>query len=91
MGFKELCQVLGIPEQEQELGVLGGSGQPGGLHTFLSSPTSNSKRCVSVCVRMHAAPPGVQHLSVGTARELKVALMVILDFILLPPSNQETQ
>ncbi|XP_048848122.1 cyclin-F isoform X2 [Brienomyrus brachyistius] len=44
MGFRELCQILGIPEQEQELGGLSSLGQPGGLHTFLSSPTSDSKR-----------------------------------------------
>lgn len=45
MGFKELCQVLEVPEVEPQVEAPSASSQLTEMHTFLSSPTSNSKRC----------------------------------------------
>uniref|UniRef100_A0A672NI93 Cyclin-F n=1 Tax=Sinocyclocheilus grahami TaxID=75366 RepID=A0A672NI93_SINGR len=45
MGFKELCQVLEVPEVEPQVEVPSASSQLTEMHTFLSSPVSNSKRC----------------------------------------------
>ncbi|XP_059417694.1 cyclin-F [Carassius carassius] len=44
MGFKELCQVLEVPEVEPQVEAPSASSQLAEMHTFLSSPTSNSKR-----------------------------------------------
>uniref|UniRef100_A0A8K9X9K6 Cyclin-F n=1 Tax=Oncorhynchus mykiss TaxID=8022 RepID=A0A8K9X9K6_ONCMY len=42
--FKELCQVLEVPEVEPYMVLPSPTGQPADIHTFLSSPSSNSKR-----------------------------------------------
>lgn len=44
MEFKELCQLLEIPEVEPHIDPPSPTGAPGDIHTFLSSPSSNSKR-----------------------------------------------
>uniref|UniRef100_A0A9J8DES1 Cyclin-F n=1 Tax=Cyprinus carpio carpio TaxID=630221 RepID=A0A9J8DES1_CYPCA len=44
MGFKELCQVLEVPEVEPQVEAPRASSPLAEMHTFLSSPTSNSKR-----------------------------------------------
>lgn len=45
MDFKELCQILEIPEVEPQMEPPSPtSGQPGDIHTFLASPSSTSKR-----------------------------------------------
>ncbi|XP_067278900.1 cyclin-F isoform X2 [Pseudorasbora parva] len=44
MSFKELCQVLEVPEVEPQVEAPSASSQLTEMHTFLSSPTSNSKR-----------------------------------------------
>uniref|UniRef100_A0A8C1UED9 Cyclin-F n=1 Tax=Cyprinus carpio TaxID=7962 RepID=A0A8C1UED9_CYPCA len=44
MGFKELCQVLEVPEVEPQVEAPSASSPLAEMHTFLSSPTSNSKR-----------------------------------------------
>uniref|UniRef100_A0A673WDG6 Cyclin-F n=1 Tax=Salmo trutta TaxID=8032 RepID=A0A673WDG6_SALTR len=42
--FKELCEVLEVPEVEPYMVLPSLTGQPADIHTFLSSPSSNSKR-----------------------------------------------
>uniref|UniRef100_A0A8C7NJ60 Cyclin-F n=1 Tax=Oncorhynchus mykiss TaxID=8022 RepID=A0A8C7NJ60_ONCMY len=42
--FKELCQVLEVPEVEPYMVLPSPTGQLADIHTFLSSPSSNSKR-----------------------------------------------
>uniref|UniRef100_A0A4W5MX01 Cyclin-F n=1 Tax=Hucho hucho TaxID=62062 RepID=A0A4W5MX01_9TELE len=42
--FKELCQILEVPEVEPYMVLPSPTGQPADIHTFLSSPSSNSKR-----------------------------------------------
>ncbi|XP_045066857.1 cyclin-F-like [Coregonus clupeaformis] len=42
--FKELCQILEVPEVEPHMVLPSPTGQPADIHTFLSSPSSNSKR-----------------------------------------------
>uniref|UniRef100_A0A3B5B4J7 Cyclin-F n=1 Tax=Stegastes partitus TaxID=144197 RepID=A0A3B5B4J7_9TELE len=44
MDFKELCQILEIPEVEPQMEPPSPTGQPADLHTFLASPSSTSKR-----------------------------------------------
>ncbi|XP_052409437.1 cyclin-F-like [Carassius gibelio] len=44
MGFKELCQVLEVPEVEPQVEAPSASSQLTEMHAFLSSPSSNSKR-----------------------------------------------
>uniref|UniRef100_A0A3Q0SH25 Cyclin-F n=1 Tax=Amphilophus citrinellus TaxID=61819 RepID=A0A3Q0SH25_AMPCI len=44
MDFKELCQVLEIPEVEPQMEPPSPTGQPADIHTFLASPSSDSKR-----------------------------------------------
>ncbi|KAL7849923.1 hypothetical protein SRHO_G00192720 [Serrasalmus rhombeus] len=44
MGFKELCQVLEVPDVEPKFDPPSASGHSADMHTFLSSPSSNSKR-----------------------------------------------
>lgn len=44
MGFKELCQVLEVPEVEPQVDIPAANTQLTEFHSFLSSPASNSKR-----------------------------------------------
>ncbi|XP_029015790.1 cyclin-F [Betta splendens] len=44
MDFKELCQILEIPEVEPQMEPPSPTGQPADIHTFLASPSSTSKR-----------------------------------------------
>ncbi|XP_023124748.1 cyclin-F [Amphiprion ocellaris] len=44
MDFKELCQILEVPEVEPQVEPPSPTGQPADLHTFLASPSSTSKR-----------------------------------------------
>ncbi|XP_060757392.1 cyclin-F [Neoarius graeffei] len=44
MDFKELCQVLEVPEIEPQIELPSANSQSADIHTFLSSPSSNSKR-----------------------------------------------
>lgn len=44
MDFKELCQVLEVPEVEPQIEHSSANNQSADIHTFLSSPSSNSKR-----------------------------------------------
>ncbi|XP_060748979.1 cyclin-F [Tachysurus vachellii] len=44
MDFKELCQVLEVPEVEPQIEHPSANNQSADIHTFLSSPSSNSKR-----------------------------------------------
>ncbi|XP_075998786.1 cyclin-F [Genypterus blacodes] len=44
MDFKELCQLLEIPEVEPQLEPLSPTGQQADIHTFLASPSSTNKR-----------------------------------------------
>ncbi|XP_016149266.1 cyclin-F-like [Sinocyclocheilus grahami] len=55
MGFKELCQVLEVPEVEPQVEVPSASSQLTEMHTFLSSPVSNSKRLSAMEVQMEPA------------------------------------
>ena len=47
MDFKELCQILEIPEEEPQMEPPSPTGQPTDIHTFLASPSSTSKRWAS--------------------------------------------
>uniref|UniRef100_A0A8C7YDC1 Cyclin-F n=1 Tax=Oryzias sinensis TaxID=183150 RepID=A0A8C7YDC1_9TELE len=52
MDFKELCQILEIPEVEPEMEPPSPtSGQPADIHTFLASPSSTNKRRRDECMR----------------------------------------
>ncbi|XP_026181816.1 cyclin-F isoform X2 [Mastacembelus armatus] len=44
MDFKELCQILEIPEVAPQMEPPSPTGQPADIHTFLASPSSTSKR-----------------------------------------------
>lgn len=45
MDFKELCQILEIPEVVPQMEPPSPtSGQPADIHTFLASPSNTSKR-----------------------------------------------
>ncbi|XP_078017456.1 cyclin-F isoform X2 [Epinephelus lanceolatus] len=44
MDFKELCQILEIPEVEPQMEPASPTGQPADIHTFLASPSSTNKR-----------------------------------------------
>lgn len=44
MDFKELCQILEIPEEEPQMEPPSPTGQPADIHAFLASPSSTSKR-----------------------------------------------
>uniref|UniRef100_A0A669B1T0 Cyclin F n=1 Tax=Oreochromis niloticus TaxID=8128 RepID=A0A669B1T0_ORENI len=44
MDFKELCQILEIPEVVPQMEPPSPTGQPADIHTFLASPSSDSKR-----------------------------------------------
>uniref|UniRef100_A0AAQ4NTK2 Cyclin-F n=1 Tax=Gasterosteus aculeatus aculeatus TaxID=481459 RepID=A0AAQ4NTK2_GASAC len=44
MDFKELCQILEIPEVEPQMEPPSPTGQPADIHTFLASPSSTNKR-----------------------------------------------
>ncbi|KAG8006960.1 Cyclin-F, partial [Nibea albiflora] len=47
MDFKELCQILEIPEVEPQMEPPSPTGQAADIHTFLASPSSTSKRQVT--------------------------------------------
>ncbi|MEQ2255050.1 hypothetical protein ILYODFUR_009814 [Ilyodon furcidens] len=54
MDFKELCQILEIPEAEPQMEPPSPtSGQPADIHTFLASPSSTSKRRRDDCTQDH--------------------------------------
>eukprot|EP00064_Thunnus_orientalis_P014877 superscaffoldBa00002658_g14924 len=44
MDFKELCQILEIPEVEPQMEPPSPTSQPADIHTFLASPSSTNKR-----------------------------------------------
>lgn len=44
LDFKELCQILEIPEVEPQMEPPSPTGQPADLQTFLASPSSTNKR-----------------------------------------------
>ncbi|XP_012694255.2 cyclin-F [Clupea harengus] len=44
MGLSELCHILEVPEVQAQMGPLTLSAEPADIHTFLSSPSSHSKR-----------------------------------------------
>ncbi|XP_063326716.1 cyclin-F [Pelmatolapia mariae] len=44
MDFKELCQILEIPEVAPQMEPPSPTGQPADIHTFLASPSSDSKK-----------------------------------------------
>lgn len=44
MDFKELCQILEIPEVEPQMEPPSPTGPPADMHTFLASPSSTNKR-----------------------------------------------
>lgn len=44
MDFKELCQILEIPEVVPQMEPPSPTGQPADIHTFLASPSSDSKK-----------------------------------------------
>ncbi|XP_028267842.1 cyclin-F isoform X2 [Parambassis ranga] len=43
--FKELCQILEIPEVEPQMEPPSPTGQQADIHTFLASPSNTNKRC----------------------------------------------
>ncbi|XP_068191940.1 cyclin-F [Antennarius striatus] len=51
--FKELCQILEIPEVEPEMEPPSPTGQAADIHTFLASPSSNSKRRRNDALQAH--------------------------------------
>ncbi|XP_047213076.1 cyclin-F-like isoform X2 [Girardinichthys multiradiatus] len=54
MDFKELCQILEIPEAEPQMEPPSPtSGQPADIHTFLASPSNTSKRRRDDCTQDH--------------------------------------
>uniref|UniRef100_A0A3Q3WT96 Cyclin-F n=1 Tax=Mola mola TaxID=94237 RepID=A0A3Q3WT96_MOLML len=44
MDYRELCQILEIPEVEPQMEPPSPTGQPSEIHTFLASPSSTNKR-----------------------------------------------
>lgn len=44
MDFKELCQILEIPEVVPQMEPPSPTGQPADIHTFLASPSSDGKK-----------------------------------------------
>ena len=44
MDFKELCQILEIPEEEPQMEPPSPTGQPADIHTFLAARPSTVKR-----------------------------------------------
>lgn len=46
MDFKELCQVLEVPEVEPQIEHPSANNQSADIPTFLASPSSNSKRYI---------------------------------------------
>lgn len=44
MDYKELCQILGIPEEEPQMEPPSPTGQPSDIHGFLASPSNTNKR-----------------------------------------------
>lgn len=46
MDYKELCQLLEIPEEETQMEPSSPTSQPTDIHAFLASPSSTNKRWV---------------------------------------------
>lgn len=44
MDYKELCQILEIPEEEPQMDPPSPTGHPSDIHVFLASPSSTNKR-----------------------------------------------
>ncbi|CAG00175.1 unnamed protein product, partial [Tetraodon nigroviridis] len=44
MDYKELCQILEIPEEEPQMDPPSPTGHPSDIHAFLTSPSSSNKR-----------------------------------------------
>lgn len=42
--YKELCQILEIPEEEPQMDPPSPTGHPSDIHVFLASPSSTNKR-----------------------------------------------
>nr|XP_046272168.1 cyclin-F [Scatophagus argus] len=55
MDFKELCQILEIPEVEPQMEPPSPTGQPADIHTFLASPSSTNKRRRDDSMQSHRA------------------------------------
>ncbi|XP_056256551.1 cyclin-F [Seriola aureovittata] len=55
MDFKELCQILEIPEVEPQMEPPSPTGQPADIHTFLASPSSTNKRRRDDSMQAHRA------------------------------------
>ncbi|XP_060882424.1 cyclin-F isoform X1 [Labrus mixtus] len=55
MDYKELCQLLEIPEVEPQMEPPSPTGQPADIHTFLASPSSTSKRKRDDAMQAHRA------------------------------------
>ncbi|XP_068435683.1 cyclin-F [Clinocottus analis] len=55
MDFKELCQILEIPEVDPKMEPLSPTGQPADFHTFLASPSSTNKRRRDDAMQAHRA------------------------------------
>uniref|UniRef100_A0A671YDC4 Cyclin-F n=1 Tax=Sparus aurata TaxID=8175 RepID=A0A671YDC4_SPAAU len=55
MDFKELCQILEIPEEEPQMEPPSPTGQPADIHAFLASPSSTSKRRRDDAMQAHRA------------------------------------
>ncbi|XP_040047783.2 cyclin-F [Gasterosteus aculeatus] len=55
MDFKELCQILEIPEVEPQMEPPSPTGQPADIHTFLASPSSTNKRRRDDAMHAHRA------------------------------------
>lgn len=46
VAYKELCQILEIPEEEPQMEPSRPNSHPTDIHAFLASPTSTNKRYV---------------------------------------------
>uniref|UniRef100_A0A8C2YZN6 Cyclin-F n=1 Tax=Cyclopterus lumpus TaxID=8103 RepID=A0A8C2YZN6_CYCLU len=55
MDFKELCQILEIPEVDPQMEPPSPTGQPADFHTFLASPSSTNKRRRDDALQAHRA------------------------------------
>ncbi|XP_056144424.1 cyclin-F [Lampris incognitus] len=53
MDFKDLCQILEIPEVEPQMEPSSPTSQQTDIHTFLSSPSSNNKRRRDDSMQVH--------------------------------------
>ncbi|XP_056263093.1 cyclin-F [Pseudoliparis swirei] len=55
MDFKELCQILEIPEVDPQMEPPSPTGQPADFHTFLASPSGTNKRRRDDAMQAHRA------------------------------------